>query len=202
MVRHTIKILQQVNDNAWKRQTECCITPESRLLQFALIKKYIQRLFSVQEKFKTNLEKKKFSPLSFNIEKVAERTICGKNAWLFQDCVRGRVPFWNSFDAREILKYFSTIVVVGCWFTMWFAHVQLRICTYGQHFKCISKRLKMRAERNNAIGIRAQTKIFKTWYKKSQFFVLQNKSYWKSIPKSVTGHTHKIHSYSCWRVFF
>ena len=112
------------------------------------------------------------------------------------------MPFWNSFDAREILKYFSTIVVVGCWFTMWFAHVQLRICTYGQHFKCISKRLKMRAERNNAIGIRAQTKIFKTWYKKSQFFVLQNKSYRKSIPKSVTGHTHKIHSYSCWRVFF
>ena len=56
------------------------IMHESDKLNVALIKKYIQRLFSVQEKFKTNLEKKKFSPLSFNIEKVAERTICGKNA--------------------------------------------------------------------------------------------------------------------------
>ena len=70
MVRHTIKILQQVNDNAWKRQTECCITPESRLLQFALLKKYIQRLFSVQEKFKTNLEKKFFLLLALMLRKL------------------------------------------------------------------------------------------------------------------------------------
>ena len=46
-----------------------------------------------------------YSP-TFNAEKVAEVDTCGKNACLFQHCVRGRGEFWNSLNLREIFKYF------------------------------------------------------------------------------------------------
>ena len=119
--------------------TKCCLTPKGQLWQFSLLKKTNKHCLECKKNFKQIWKKKCFSS-QLQCWESCRSWHLGKKYMPISRLCKGRVVFWNSLHVSETLKYFSTIVVLGCWFIMWFAQLHLPICTSGPHFKSVWKR--------------------------------------------------------------